>query len=205
PAGAGLRVPGRASGARVAALVAAAGRARTRLAGMRVRPLAAGLAVAALAGLAWRTLPAAGLAAAVAPARLVAVEAQRLRRRVAGHVLHLDPRLEQALDLPQQRGLVRRHQRQGFAAGAVAAGAADAVHVVLGHHRQVVVDHQRQARDVEAARGHVGGDQDPRLAGLELVQRLLPLRLALVAVDRQRRQPGLAKLFGQAVAAVLGL
>ena len=38
-------------------------------------------------------------------------------------------------------------------------GAADAVHVVLRHVRQLVVDDVRQLLDVEAARGDVGGDQ----------------------------------------------
>ena len=61
---------------------------------------------------------------------------------------------------------LRRHQRQRLAARAGATGAADAVHVVLRHHRQVVVDHQRQLRDVEPARGDVGGDQHPHLARL---------------------------------------
>src|SRR3546814_8663052 len=59
--------------------------------------------------------------------------------------------------------------------------------------------------DVEAARGHVGGHQHACLAGLEQVQRLLPLRLALVAVDRDGAQAGGLELFGEAVAAVLGL
>ena len=60
-------------------------------------------------------------------------------------------------------------------------------------------------RDVEAARGDVGGDQHARLAGLELAQRLLALRLALVAVDRDGLEAGVFQLLGQAVAAVLGL
>ena len=40
-----------------------------------------------------------------------------------------------------------------------AAGAADAVHVVLGHVRQLEVDDVRQLVDVDAARGDVGRDQ----------------------------------------------
>ena len=47
--------------------------------------------------------------------------------------------------------------RQPARAGA--AGAADAVHVVDRRARQVVVHHHRQLRDVDAARGQVGGDQ----------------------------------------------
>ena len=143
------------------------------------------------------------------PARLQlergGVGADRARRLEALHVLHRDVAAEQLLDLPQQVRFFLRDQRDRLAGGAIAAGAADAVDVILRDHRQVVVDHQRQVRDVEAARGDVGRDQDPRLARLELVQRLLPRRLALVAVDRHRRQAGFLQLLGQAVATVLGL
>ena len=109
------------------------------------------------------------------------------------------------MDRAQQLRFVRRNQRNRFAVGAGATGAADAVHVVFGDHRQIVVDHQRQQRDVESARGHVGGDQHARLAFLEFLQGFEALRLALVAVDGDGADAGLLELFGQAVAAVLGL
>ena len=67
------------------------------------------------------------------------------------------------------------------ALGAQARGAADAVHVVLGVERQVVVVDVRHAVDVQAARGHVGGDQDFELAGLEFLQQRLALLLRHVA------------------------
>ena len=52
------------------------------------------------------------------------------------------------------------HERYGFALGAGAAGAADAVNIILGDVRQIVVDDVGQGLDVEAAPGDVGGDQD---------------------------------------------
>ncbi len=63
-------------------------------------------------------------------------------------------------------------------------GAADAVHVVLGHVGQLEVHHVRQHVDVDAARRDVGGHQHLQVAGLEVGQRLGARALALVAVDR---------------------
>ena len=55
--------------------------------------------------------------------------------------------------------LVDADQRDRLALRAGAAGAADAVHVVLGHVGQLVVDDVRQLVDVDAARGDVGRHQ----------------------------------------------
>ena len=82
-------------------------------------------------------------------------------------------------------------------------GPADAMDVVLGHHRQLEVDDVRQAVDVEAARGDLGGDEDRRPAGLEVGQRADPLSLALVAVDRDGRDAVAAELLGESIGAVL--
>src|SRR5262249_42222708 len=65
--------------------------------------------------------------------------------------LHVDLLLQEALDLDEVLLLLVRDQRDGLARGARAAGAADAVDVVLGHVRQLVVHHERQIVDVEAA------------------------------------------------------
>ena len=65
-----------------------------------------------------------------------------------------------------------------------AAGAADAVDVVLGDVRQLVVDDVGQVLDVEAARGDVGRDEDLHLAALKSSSASDALALALVAVDR---------------------
>ena len=99
-----------------------------------------------------------------------------------------DRAAEDALDVAQQLELVDADQRDGVAVDAGAAGAADAVDVVLGDHRQLEVDDVRQRLDVEAARGDLGRDEDREPAGLEVGQRADALRLALVAVDRGRRR-----------------
>jgi hypothetical protein len=64
-----------------------------------------------------------------------------------------------------------------------AARAPDAMDVVLGHERQVVVDHERKLRDVETSRGNVGGHEDADTASLEVGEATGSLRLTLSAVD----------------------
>ncbi len=100
--------------------------------------------------------------------------------------------------------LVHAHQRDRLALRTRAAGAADAVHIVFRHVGQVEVDHMRQLVDVDAARRDVGGDQHAQRAGLELRQRPRARRLALVAVDGERRNAVARQLLGQAVGTVLG-
>ena len=117
---------------------------------------------------------------------------------------HVDLAAEHALDGAQAVLLVGRHQRQRLPGGAGAAGAADAVHVVLGHVRQFVVHDLRQLVDVEAARGDVGRDQHLHLVVLEVGERLGARVLRLVAVDRGALDAVLRELLGQAVGAVLG-
>jgi hypothetical protein len=51
---------------------------------------------------------------------------------------------------------------------------------------RIEVDHELDAADVDAARGDVGRDQDPRMASGERVERALALILVPVAVDRRR-------------------
>jgi hypothetical protein len=58
--------------------------------------------------------------------------------------------------------------------------------------------------DVDAPGGDVGGDEHPRPAGGEGVQRPLPRVLREVAVQRTGGHPGAAELAGQPVGAVLG-
>src|SRR3546814_11467708 len=64
-----------------------------------------------------------------------------------------------------------------IALGAQPRGAADAVHVILGIERQVVVVDVLHAVDMQAARGHVGADQDLELALLEIAQQPFALLL----------------------------
>ena len=76
--------------------------------------------------------------------------------------------------------------------------------VVLGDHRQLVVDDMRQRVDVETPCGDVRGDQDRGPAGLEVGQRADSLGLALVAMNRGGGDSVTFQLLGQPARAVLG-
>ena len=69
-----------------------------------------------------------------------------------------------------------------------AAGAADAVHVIVRMMRHVEIEHVAHGRDVEPARRDVGGDQQLDLAAAELLERGGARRLVHVAVQRDRRK-----------------
>ena len=96
------------------------------------------------------------------------------------------------------------HQGDGMAALAGPAGAADAVHVILGHIGQIQIDHMGQLLDVDAPGGNVRGHQHPHLTALEAGQGPGAGSLALVAVDGGGRDALLLQPFRQSVGAVFG-
>jgi len=57
------------------------------------------------------------------------------------------------------------------------------VDVGLGDVRQVVIDHDRQFLNVDAAGGDVRRHKNVRVATFEIVQRSLPRALGFIAVD----------------------
>src|SRR5882672_8616950 len=121
------------------------------------------------------------------------------RRRDDGDAL-----VGELLDAAQLAALAAVAERQRDARGAGARGAADAMDIALGVGRQLVVDDVGDAGDVDAARGEVGGDQHAGLAAAEIVERLLPRVLRLVAVDRLGSDATILQRLGDAVGAALG-
>ena len=79
------------------------------------------------------------------------------------------------------------------------------MHVILGHVRQVEIDHMRQLFDVESPRRDVGGHEDAQLAVLEALQRAHARILALVAVNRIGFDAIPVEVLGEPVGAALGL
>ena len=71
-----------------------------------------------------------------------------------------------ARDPPARRATPRARQ-------AGAAGPSGAMDVILRHERQIEIDDERQLRDVETARGDVGGDEYVDAARLEVAERLV--------------------------------
>ncbi len=91
--------------------------------------------------------------------------------------------LVDVLDHPEVADVEPRHQRDRGAGLPRAPGPAGAVHVDLGRLGCRVAEHVGEVADVDAARGDVGGDQDPQLAGLDLAHRGLARGLREVARD----------------------
>src|SRR5262249_11904266 len=77
----------------------------------------------------------------------------------------LEQPIDQDFDARQLVAFLGSDKRIGYAFAAYAAGAADAVDVVVGRLRDVVVDDVRDAGDVDATAHDVGGDQDSHFAG----------------------------------------
>ena len=85
----------------------------------------------------------------------------RTRGGSPAHAMRL---ADQLLDRGDRLAVGRRHDGDRGAGLAGAAGAADAVDVVVGVMRHVEIEDVADVRNVEAARGDVGGDQQLDLA-----------------------------------------
>ena len=112
----------------------------------------------------------------------------------------LEGLLGEALDGGHAAFVRARHEHDRQATEARAPGAADAVNVILGRERHVVIDHDRQFDDVESPRRDVGCNQHFDGAALESIERLHALVLRLVAVDGVRVDSGLLQLAREAAA-----
>ena len=88
------------------------------------------------------------------------------------------------LDLAQRNHVLAAHEGDGLTTGAGTTGPADAVHIVLGHARQLIVDDVGKAGHINAAGRHVGGDQHLAFPLTQAVQ--CPGALALIHVTMQR-------------------
>src|SRR5688572_7420442 len=110
----------------------------------------------------------------------------------------------QPLDTHEEATLLGVAERNGGAALARAARAADAMHVGLGDVRQLEVDDVADVVDVDAARGNVGRDQHLDLATLEAVQGARARVLGLVAVNGSDLLASLLQVARHTVRAVFG-
>jgi hypothetical protein len=112
---------------------------------------------------------------------------------------------QQPLDVTEQRRFRRSHQRDRAPRASGAAGPANAVDVVLRHQRQIVVDDQRELRDVEAACGDIRRDQHRDAPEPEVRKRSRARTLALVAVDDGDVHSCSVEILADAIGAALGL
>ena len=96
-------------------------------------------------------------------------------------------------------------ERQRLPFFRAAAGAADAMDVVVVGSRDVIVDDVRDVGDVEPACGNVGRHEDLEIVVLEGAQGALALGMVLVAVDGFGLEPLCQKVLRNALDAMLGL
>ena len=110
---------------------------------------------------------------------------------------------ERLVDQPPTGHVLPVHERDRDPGGAGPTGAPDAVHVRVRVLGAVVVDHVRDAGDVEPAGCHVGRDQDVDLSDPERPERAFPGALAQIAVHGRDREPAEVQVLGHPVGGAL--
>jgi hypothetical protein len=86
-----------------------------------------------------------------------------------------------------QRPLIfRRNKADRITDGVCAAGASDAMDIILRVHREIVIHHMGDPIHIDAAGGDIGGDEHPHGARFEILQRAEPLVLRAIRMDGSR-------------------
>ena len=125
-------------------------------------------------------------------------------RRLPVHAWRRNPLAKAALQLPPLRCIVVREQGDRLATAAHPACSTDPVRQEIGRFRQLVVDDEIDRRDIDPARGDIGGEEDGHLAGPEIGHDGIAGVLREVALQRRNRITGRCHLLGQFAHAVLG-
>ena len=118
--------------------------------------------------------------------------------------VHRDVLADQLLDVLQEGKLLAVHQRPSNSAVARTTGTSNAVHVRFRNVGNFKIDHVRQLVNVNAACRNVCGHQNARGAVLEVAQRILAGRLALVAVNGLGGDAVVHQVLNHLVRAVFG-
>ena len=95
----------------------------------------------------------------------------------------LDFLSDEALDGGKLLHLVMGHQRERVPSALGASGSSDAVHVVLGMLRDIVVDHVADPSHIYPASCDVGCHHDPVATGLESLEGLDALVLRAIGME----------------------
>ena len=99
---------------------------------------------------------------------------------------------DETLDRLQRGDFLAVHEREGVADILRTTGAADAMHVIFGMLRHIVINDVTDTGDIETARGDVGCDHHFVLATLETFQRFDALALSAI---RMQHRHGMLSLF----------
>ena len=135
-----------------------------------------------------------------------AIARSEIARRFLGKAIELHPAqvtADESLDGLQLLAFLGRNEGHGLSRRTGPTRAADPMHVVLRHVRQVEVHDLWQAIDVDTAGRDVGCHQHLHASALETLESASARVLALVAVDRFRIDAGTLELLRKPVGAVL--
>src|SRR4051794_33842752 len=122
------------------------------------------------------------------PTLLIAIHWRR--NRILRLILrHVNRSPSKTLNVPQLTPLIARTERRGNTRRPCPSRAPNPMHVHLSHVRKLVIDHVRNPLHVQSPRRNIRRHQNRRPIRFERVQRSLPNRLALVAVNRRRANP----------------
>lgn len=135
--------------------------------------------------------------------RLIAGAALFTRQRTA--LGRLELLLGELFDSRHKAAVAAGCEHHGFALGARSPRTTDAVHVVFGTKRYVVVDHNRKFGNVQTSSGHIGRHQHFYLALLESFQGGHALFLRLVSVNGVGRNANTRKRACKTTACDLGV
>src|SRR5207244_4357635 len=120
-------------------------------------------------------------------------------------VIFLQLGIDEVLNVGQLLALLAGHEGDGHAVGAPAAGAADALGVVVGVFGAIVIDDVGDVGHVDAAADHVGGDQINYLGVPEALHDALAHRLGQVAVHGGHALVMAAQLLVEVIRGTLAL
>ena len=127
-----------------------------------------------------------------------------LRHILALEFQAIDLLPDETLDGGEFLHLVMGHECEGVPGALGAACASDAVHVVFGMLRDIVVDHVADPGHVDAAGCDVGCDHDPVATGLESLEGLDALVLRAIGVEDSHGKIIGPEPLGDAVRTVFG-
>src|SRR6266571_4286197 len=114
------------------------------------------------------------------------------------------PASNEAFKVTQRRAVVLSGEANGIANRMRAASAPNAMHIIFGMHRKIVVYYMGNAVHINATGRDICSDQDADRTVLEILQRAQALVLRTIGMKCGSADPLLFQLGGHLVRAVLG-
>lgn len=97
---------------------------------------------------------------------------------------------DEAFDPAQGRHLIGRDKGKSIPGRGSPSRTADAVDIVFGIGRYIIIDHMRDAENIDSPRRNIGGNQDLILPASKTLHRLKPLDLGAAGMNGYGRNSG---------------